>query len=270
MESKFLFRSYAAIGDSLTEGLGDFDFELSRSGGWADRLAELLALKAQANGQSFKFANLALRGSGALQILTAQLEDALRLKPDLVTIMAGANDLSASSRERLEIEKLLRGAIGRLIDAGCYVVVANTINPRHLNLFRPYISKSRQMSTVIDKVAAEFEIPVLNVFGINKFRELEYWAEDMVHFSGHGHIEVANRAADLLGLEQPLRFKTTEPLTKPARGFWGTLRWIAKHVVPFLVRRIRGRSSGDGMSPKHDEFVTLVSAQIRIDALQAA
>ena len=49
--SKFLYRSYVALGDSLTEGLGDFDFEVSRFGcGWADRLAELFARVAYESG----------------------------------------------------------------------------------------------------------------------------------------------------------------------------------------------------------------------------
>lgn len=88
------FRSYVAIGDSLSEGLGDFTFDSDRrDNGWTDRLASMLSREASQAGLDFEYANLALRGSKLRNIMTVQLENALRLQPDLVTIMAGSNDL---------------------------------------------------------------------------------------------------------------------------------------------------------------------------------
>jgi len=58
------YRSYVAIGDSNSEGLGDFTFSVDRNrNGWADRLAGLMAMEAVEHGQPFGFANLGLRGS---------------------------------------------------------------------------------------------------------------------------------------------------------------------------------------------------------------
>ena len=59
-------RNYVAIGDSLSEGLGDFAFEWfdNREGcGWTDRLATLLTIQAEETGSIFHYANLAIRGS---------------------------------------------------------------------------------------------------------------------------------------------------------------------------------------------------------------
>ena len=78
------------MGDSFTAGLGDPE-PLSPGGmrGWADRIAEELS-----EGRTdFRYANLAVSGLLLRQILDRQLGPAIALKPDLVTLSAGGNDL---------------------------------------------------------------------------------------------------------------------------------------------------------------------------------
>lgn len=257
--SKFLYRSYVALGDSLSEGLGDFDFEISRIGcGWADRLAGLLAIEAKKANEEFHFANLALRGGGMLEILTAQLEGALEMRPDLVTIMAGSNDIMCRKSKHPELQALLRGAISRLLETGSHVVVVNTINPTHLRVFKPMARKAKVMTSLIERVAGEFDVPVLDLFSMNEFSKLEFWAEDMVHFSGHGHIRVANRAAELLGLDDRIAESPSADMIAPNRSLLATARWMWVHVFPFWGRRLRGASSGDGLNPKHLELTQVV------------
>jgi lysophospholipase L1-like esterase len=260
--TKYLYRSYVAIGDSLTEGLGDFDFELSRFGcGWADRLGELFARVAYEAGESFDYANLSLRGSSLYEILTAQLEDALKLKPDLVTIMAGSNDFMRAKKYHPEMRALLRGAVKRLHDQGTHVVLVNTVNPVHLGMFRLLSGKARAMSQLINDVALEYEVPLLDVFNMNEFEHLQMWCDDMVHFSGHGHIRIANRAASLLGLDQGFDELEIAEIEKPDRSAKAVCVWFVKHVMPYIGRRIRNTSSGVGLEPKHESFVTLISRE---------
>jgi lysophospholipase L1-like esterase len=260
--SKFLYRSYVALGDSLTEGLGDFDFEVSRFGcGWADRLAELFARVAYESGENFDYANLALRGSSLYEILTAQLEDALKLKPDLVTIFAGSNDFMRANKSHPEMRALLRGAIERLHESGAHVLLVNTVNPVHLKLFQPLSYKARAMTELINSVGAEYQVPVLDLFEMREFSNLEFWCEDMVHFSGHGHIRIANRAAQMLGIDQGFEETDLDQMERPDRRPLAVMKWTVQHVVPYLVRRVRRRSSGDGLEPKHDSYVTLISRE---------
>jgi lysophospholipase L1-like esterase len=260
--TKYLYRSYVAIGDSLTEGLGDFDFELSRFGcGWADRLGELFARVAYEAGESFDYANLSLRGSSLYEILTAQLEDALKLKPDLVTIMAGSNDFMRAKKYHPEMRALLRGAVKRLHEQGTHVVLVNTVNPVHLGMFRLLSGKARSMSQLINDVALEYEVPLLDVFNMKEFEHLQMWCDDMVHFSGHGHIRIANRAASLLGLDQGFDELEIAEIQKPDRSAKAVCVWFVKHVMPYIGRRIRNTSSGAGLEPKHESFVTLISRE---------
>lgn len=80
---------YVAIGDSLSEGIGDEPWPNGTPRGWTDRLAELLA----GHLGGVEYANLAVRGLRAHEVLATQVEPALAMAPDVVTLTAGMNDL---------------------------------------------------------------------------------------------------------------------------------------------------------------------------------
>jgi len=249
------YGSYVAIGDSLSEGLGDFTFHKTRRyNGWTDRLAGLMAKEANENSQEFNYANLALRGSKLEVIMDRQLTQAIELNPDLVTVMAGSNDLMSSPEKLPRLRNSYRAGVEKLMDNGIDVILVNTINPLHLNVFKPLRYRAERMSELIGDVANEYSLPVVDLFGIESFADLCYWAEDMVHFSGHGHIKLANEAASLLELKY--RFKEAEPHERstPARDVINTIRWIHKDVIPFTKRKIKGVTSGDGMDPKSKQL----------------
>jgi hypothetical protein len=95
-----VFHRYVALGDSFTEGVGDADSARPNGvRGWADRVAEVLARRTD----DFGYANMAVRGRTLRLILEQQLESALALDPDLVTIYAGGNDLI---RPRCDVDAL--------------------------------------------------------------------------------------------------------------------------------------------------------------------
>lgn len=246
------YRSYIAIGDSLSEGLGDFTFNQNRHhNGWTDRLAGILAREAQDSNYDFHFANLALRGTKLETIMSQQVAKALQLQPDLVSVMAGSNDLLSKEDSLPRLRASYRDGLQQLLAGGCDVVVANTINPLHLRVFKPLRYRAERFSEMIGDVAGEFAIPVIDVFGIQDFEQLLYWAEDMVHFSGHGHIAVANQAAKLLDLNYRYQQINTADFAPVTRSVFETLAWVGRDVIPFLQRKLKGVTSGDGMHPKH-------------------
>lgn len=76
---------FVALGDSLTEGVGDpvGDGEWR---GWAALLADGFV------GERVGFTNLAVSGSQTRDVLERQLPAALVLRPDLVSVVVGVND----------------------------------------------------------------------------------------------------------------------------------------------------------------------------------
>jgi lysophospholipase L1-like esterase len=244
-------RSYVAIGDSLSEGMGDRFFLSHRVGsGWTDRLAHLLATDAADRGESFEYANIAIRGSKLEDIMDDQLEHAIALRPDLVTILAGSNNFFSNAESVAELERVFRAGLRRLKIAGIHVVVANTINPCHLRFFGPVRPNAKRMSAMIDRVAAELGFPVIDVYGMAELEHLEFWHRDMVHFSEIGHTQMANAAAALLETEARYTPHDYEPSYATDRPLGETVAWFLRDVVPFIDRRLRRTSSGVGISPK--------------------
>ena len=98
---------YVAVGDSFSEGMSDPDPAAPGSfRGWADRLAgHLAADTADAGDAGFEYANLAVRGRLLHDIVTRQLDGALALGPDLVSIVGGGNDIL---RPRADIDARAR------------------------------------------------------------------------------------------------------------------------------------------------------------------
>ena len=115
-----LWSRYVAMGDSFTAGLGDPE-PLSPGGmrGWADRIAEELS-EGRAD---FRYANLAVNGLVLREILDRQLGPAIALKPDLVTLSAGGNDLVFHRRDPDRLAATLDAAVGMLSATGATIVL---------------------------------------------------------------------------------------------------------------------------------------------------
>lgn len=260
-----------AIGDSNSEGLGDNGFDLkspvpASHCGWTDRLATLLAHSARDNGHDFFYANLALRGSKLRTIMTTQLRDALQLKPDLVTVMAGSNDLMTPRRKLPRLEADFRAGLNLLRAAGCKVVIVNTINPAHIGILSKLERRSKRVSAVIDKIATEYRLPLVNLHDASDFKESRHWAADKVHFSESGHIMLANLAAGVIGLRYRIAEGGTSGSTRTSQWF-ATIQWIWLYVLPFLGRKIRGTNSGVGRRAKHDQLVRFEPGPHRVAVL---
>src|SRR3954453_11266059 len=100
------YTSFVAVGDSFTEGLNDPGLN-GRFRGWADRVAERLA----AQEPGFRYANLAVRGKLLTQIVRDQVPLAVAMRPDLVSLCAGGNDLLRPGSDPDEMAKLLAKAV---------------------------------------------------------------------------------------------------------------------------------------------------------------
>ena len=124
-----MYERFVAIGDSFTEGVGD-DLPDGQVRGWADLVALGLAA---ASPTPVAYANFAIRGKLLGPIVADQLGPALALRPDLLTVSGGGNDLMRPRVEIGYIIDLLQTAVDRAREAGTHVVLLSGGNPsRHL------------------------------------------------------------------------------------------------------------------------------------------
>ena len=249
---------YVALGDSFTEGIGDPE-PRSPGGnrGWADRVAEVLATTTD----DFAYANLAIRGRLLAQIVDTQVGAALDLRPDLITFSGGGNDLIRPTTDPDRIATQLEAAIQQLRSNGATVVVFTGPDIG----MTPVLGRSRGKIAIFNEnlraIAARHDAIVADMWALSELKDPRMWAPDRLHFSSVGHTAIARMVLNALGVENELTPFDPDPLAvlpwRQARV--EDIDWATEHLVPWVVRRIRHQSSGDGISPKRPEATEMVS-----------
>jgi lysophospholipase L1-like esterase len=256
------WQRYVAIGDSFTEGMSPPPPD--RPGtyvGWADRLASHLSARAVDEGSEFGYANLAIRGRLLADIAGPQVDAALALEPDLVSIVGGGNDIL---RPRADIDALageLERAVARVRATGADVLMATPADPSEAPLLRHTRGRVAIYTAHIWSIARQHGAHVLDQWSMTPLKDWRMWADDRIHMTPEGHRRVALRALSALGHEVDDN-DWARPLPAPVR--LGRLalardnaRWAREYVRPWVGRRLRGRSSGDGISAKRPTIAPL-------------
>ncbi|TYP87652.1 SGNH/GDSL hydrolase family protein [Blastococcus xanthinilyticus] len=252
--SRSSWHRYIALGDSFTEGLSDPAPD--RPGefrGWADRLAEHLA--AAAPHGDVEYANLAIRGRLLPQVLDEQVPVALDAQPDLVSLVAGGNDLLRPGTDPDELAAQLEGAVVRFREAGADVLLATGVDPRQTPILRRTRGKVAIFNANLWSVAARTGAAVLDQWGAAWIQDWRMWDSDRIHLTDEGHRRTALAAAAALGLPGADGEDWRTPLPpQPPRELRVALAeeaaWVRGFVAPWIGRRLRGRSSGDGRAAK--------------------
>lgn len=244
-----VYASYAAVGDSFTEGVGD-ELPDGSVRGWADLVALGLAL---ASPTPVTYANLAIRGRLLAPIAGDQMDAAIALRPQLISINGGGNDIM---RPRVSIEQVaeqLLASVDRATAAGATVLLASGANPtRHIPMGARIEARGDLLAQAVrDRLPRESVIFVDN-WADRELTQLRYWSRDRLHLGPLGHRRVA--ANVLAGLEVAIPDFGPEP-GEPARP--RTSAYWREYVLPWIGRRLTGRSSGDNREPKFAQL-TLV------------
>lgn len=245
---------YVALGDSLTEGLCDASrMPSGQFRGWADRLAELLAHTSDAG--PFRYANLAVRSRRVRHLIDEQIPAALALRPDLVSILIGANDLVGPAPVIPALVAEVESAVRAVRRTGADVLLVTTFLPRRAAA-RIFARRFAAYNVELRRIARTHGAILLDLEAVAEIGDLSLWADDLVHLRSRGHRLVAYRAAEALGvpdagelsgLDEALHADDEVP-----RG-----GWLTRDALPWVWRRLRGRTAGDGILPKHDGYVEL-------------
>lgn len=238
-----------ALGDSFTEGVGDDDPRYPNGvRGWADRVAEQLAT----GEPDLRYANLAVRGRLLGQVVAEQIEPALEMRPDLVTLYAGGNDLM---RPRVDIDTLAEAydvAVGALSATGASVVLFTGVDGVADPLFRKMRGRTAIYNEHVRLIAARNNTLLVDMWAMRELRDRRLWSPDRIHLNTHGHTAVATAVLAALRAEHTLAAVELgpQPPVTPRQVRTENLHWAREHALPWIRRRLRGESSGDAVEPK--------------------
>ena len=244
-----MWHRYVALGDSFTEGLMDVLAPDGRHVGWADRVAATMAGKSP----GLEYANLAVRGKLISEVVAEQVPVACDLLPDLVTLAAGVNDALRRSYDVDACATHLENGVRALRATGADVVLFAFGDPsRRSSVMGSVSGRIDRANAATRAIAEEYGCLVVDFWGVAAFDDDAFWDEDRLHLSPRGHELAARAALETLGLGDD-SWRTPAPAPAPPgvlARVGGHVSWAGRHLGPWLARRARGQSSGDGVVAK--------------------
>ena len=250
------YTRFIALGDSMTEGMTD-ELVDGKYRGWADRVADVLAK----NNPGFTYMNLAIRGKLLKQVVEDQIPVALKYiegRNTLVSFHAGANDvLRPNYKPEVSLPEYEKG-IKQLTDAGATVIIFTVVDKvdgkgRTAALWHERFSSFNEN---VRMVAAKYPTILFEAKKAEFLNDRRFLAFDRLHMNPEGHRRLANAVLEGLGYEFDAKWRVPLPPAKK-KNKWikliTNLAWITIFLLPWIWRRIRGKSSGDGRNAKYSQ-----------------
>jgi lysophospholipase L1-like esterase len=191
--------TYVAMGDSFTSGLEPGQTR------WADELAREL---------DARYVNLASVGATSEHVELEQLERALELEPDVVTLVCGANDVLFDTRPDPEayaarlsrmFTRLRRELPNAQIVTATYPDISRFLKLRPRTRAR-VVDGMERFNSVIRRVARRHDVVLMEGFDHPAATARETYAADGFHPSPEGHRAAAREF--LRALRKRLRPRT--------------------------------------------------------------
>ena len=256
------YTRFIALGDSMTEGMTDEVID-GKFRGWADRVADGIAK----SNPSFTYMNLAIRGKLLKQVVDDQIPVALKYidgKQTLVSFHAGANDVLRPNYNPVVSFAEYEKGVKQLTDAGATVILFTVIDKvegkgKTAALWHQRFSNFNEN---VRMVAAKYPSILFEGKKAEFLNDRRFLAFDRLHMNSEGHRRLANAVLEGLDYEFDENWRVPLPRAKKKNKviiFVINLAWIAIFLLPWIWRRIRGKSSGDGKSAKYNEPISWVA-----------
>jgi len=178
---------YAALGDSLTAGVGAAAYEQS--------FPYLLAQKLATSGTAMRLIDLAVPGAKSEDVIASQLDQAIASRPDIITILIGINDihgLVAAAKFQNNYERILN-RLDRETQAEIYAIAIPYLGSATL-LLPPYNIyydvQTGDFNAVIKNLGSQYRFhyidlytPTVKIFKHNG----PHYSADLFHPSAEGY-----------------------------------------------------------------------------------
>ncbi|MGW4569157.1 SGNH/GDSL hydrolase family protein [Streptomyces sp. NPDC004561] len=227
---------FVALGDSLTEGVGDPAGDGWR--GWA-------ALLAPALGEGTDFTNLAVSGAQTRDVLERQTPAALGLRPDLVSVVIGVNDTLRSTFDIHAVAAVLDQVYASCTRQGATLLTGCLPDPGAMlglpgALARPLARRQRAVNAVVHTLSDRYGAVHLHAADGVWITDRTLWSADRLHPGERGHRQLAVRFHALLA---EAGRATGEPPSSepefPAPTRAASLFWLATAGTGWVARRCR-------------------------------
>ncbi|MFZ3593202.1 SGNH/GDSL hydrolase family protein [Streptomyces sp. BH104] len=228
---------FAALGDSLTEGVGDPVGGGWR--GWAALLAEGLA-PAEV---PVEFRNFAVGGAQTSDVLARQVPRALEFAPDIASVVVGVNDTLRAGFDVQDVAARLDAAYGALAGRGVLLLTACLPDPGSLlglpgALARPLARRQRAVNSVVHALSERHGAAHLHAAGADWVADRSLWSADRLHPGERGHRRFAARFHAVLAATGEARgpapdVEPERPGPTRAAGLW----WLATAGTGWVARR---------------------------------
>ncbi|MEV7286742.1 SGNH/GDSL hydrolase family protein [Streptomyces sp. NPDC093252] len=227
---------FVALGDSLTEGVGDPTGRGWR--GWAALLAGGLVERPA------DFTNLAVSGAQTGDVLERQLPAALALRPDVASVVVGVNDTLRATFDIRTVAARLDAVHAAFAGSGTLVLTVCLPDPGTMMglpgaLADPLARRQRAVNTVVHALSERYGAVHLHAADGDWTTDRAMWSADRMHPSERGHRQLALRSHALLtaaGVRAGGPAPSAEPEFPPptrSAGLW----WLATAGTAWVVRR---------------------------------
>ncbi|PEX38459.1 lipase [Bacillus cereus] len=183
-----MWKRFIAIGDSFTEGIGD-EVEGIALKSWVDHFVQLYV-------NDIEYVNFAKRGLVTKEIRSQQLEKALAFKPDLVSLIAGANDVLKGRWNLQTYKNDMEFMIDKLSKTGADIMIANLPD---FTVRLPFASEKKQVikeqlleaNDVIRSLSKEYKLHHVDFWSHQLVNDNTLWSTDLIHPNSKGYVKVA-------------------------------------------------------------------------------
>ncbi|MGR8011720.1 SGNH/GDSL hydrolase family protein [Streptomyces hypolithicus] len=228
---------FAALGDSLSEGIGD-----PVGGAWRG-WAALLAAGLVGHVEPAEFRNFAVSGALTRDVAELQAPAALAYRPDIASVVVGVNDTLRRTFDIHDLTVRLDAVCAALTAQGAVLLTACLPDPGTMlrlpsALARPLARRQRAVNAVVHVLSARYDAVHLHVAEGPWVADRGLWSADRLHPGERGHRLIAARFHALLvahgfATGEPPGYEPEQP--PPTRA--AALRWLLTAGTGWLARR---------------------------------
>lgn len=228
--------------------------------GWADRVADEMAMHAD----GFTYANLAIRGKLLGQVVDEQVPEALKNvtgKETLISFHAGANDALRPGYDSAKTIAQYQKAVREIAQTGATVLLFTVLEDTGNKGKGSEVWKKRfsEYNKAIWEVGREVGAIISDANDLDFFKDARFLAFDRLHLNQEGHWRVSQGVLEILDYPSDASWRIPLPPAEPTpwikQRITGVL-WFFVFALPWIWRRIRGKSSGDGRKAKYPQPIS--------------